>query len=121
MRLTGIQNKGWGYENILVTTDDYCAKMLVFTKPGARCSMHFHTQKDETWLVHEGVFEVVKIDTATGAQRTIRLKEGDAYRNLPLEPHQLIALTTPAIIFEVSTPDSVEDNYRVAAGDTQSQ
>ncbi len=36
-----------------------------------------------------------------------------------LQPHQLEALTNGAMIFEVSTTYTVEDNYRVAAGDSQ--
>jgi hypothetical protein len=40
------------------------------------------------------------------------------WRNEPLEPHQLICLEEGTII-EVSTPDSVEDNYRVMPGDSQ--
>ena len=36
----------------------------------------------------------------------------------PLVPHQIICLQQGTII-EVSTPDSVEDNYRVAKGDSQ--
>ena len=36
-------------------------------------------------------------------------------------PHQLEALTPEAMIFEVSTPDSVEDNYRIIPGDSQLQ
>ena len=34
-------------------------------------------------------------------------------------PHQLIAMEDNSIIIEVSTPDSVEDNYRIAKGDNQ--
>ena len=46
------------------------------------------------------------------------LSPGETWRNEPLEPHQLICLEAGTII-EVSTPDSVEDNYRVAPGDSQ--
>jgi hypothetical protein len=34
-------------------------------------------------------------------------------------PHQLIALDDNSSITEVSTPDSVEDNYRIIPGDSQ--
>jgi hypothetical protein len=46
------------------------------------------------------------------------LNEGDTHRNFPLEPHQLICIKQ-GVIIEVSTPDSVEDNYRVMPGDSQ--
>jgi len=34
-------------------------------------------------------------------------------------PHQLIALKPNSMVFEVSTADSVEDNYRIIPGDSQ--
>jgi len=34
-------------------------------------------------------------------------------------PHQLIALKPMSMVFEVSTADSVEDNYRIIPGDSQ--
>ena len=46
------------------------------------------------------------------------LNENDTWHNPPLLPHQVICLEAGTLI-EVSTPDSVEDNYRVAKGDSQ--
>lgn len=116
-QLNGYVEKGWGHELIWATNDKYCGKLLKFNK-GARFSMHFHAEKDETWYVLSGKFFVVKIDT-TNAQHTKHyLGPGDTWRNLPLEPHQLICEDEGTII-EVSTPDSVEDNYRVMPGDSQ--
>ena len=34
-------------------------------------------------------------------------------------PHKLTCLVNKGVIIEVSTPDSVEDNYRVEPGDSQ--
>ena len=42
---------------------------------------------------------------------TKELVEGDKWHNPPLQPHQLEALEEMSEIFEVSTADSVEDNY----------
>ena len=47
------------------------------------------------------------------------LTKGETWRNEPLLPHQLIAMQDNSIIIEVSTPDSVEDNYRIIKGDSQ--
>jgi len=47
------------------------------------------------------------------------LKEGDVWHNPPLQPHQLICLSKEGSITEVSTPDSVEDNFRIGPGDSQ--
>lgn len=118
-RLEGFVKKGWGYELIWTTNDKYCGKILAFEKPGAKFSMHFHREKDETWFVNAGQFMLKYIDTKTAEQKEILLKEGDTWHNPPLQPHQLIALQPNSMIFEVSTADSVEDNYRIAPGDSQ--
>jgi len=117
MRLEGIVEKGWGGEYIFATNDKYCGKIMYF-KQDAKFSMHFHSEKDETWCVLHGRFEVKYIDTNDASVHSEILEEGDTWRNYPLEPHQLICLEE-GIIVEVSTPDSVEDNYRVGKGDSQ--
>ena len=117
MRLEGFVEKGWGSENIWATNDKYCGKLLQFNQ-GARFSMHFHAHKDETWYVLSGKFKVIAINTANASQTEYKLNTGDVWHNPPLLPHQLICLEAGTII-EVSTPDSVEDNYRVAKGDSQ--
>ncbi len=118
-RLSGYQEKGWGYELIWATTDKYCGKIMCFTKVGAKFSMHFHREKDETWFVNAGQFLVRWIDTKTAQLHEKILKEGDIWHNPPLQPHQLQALVPDSMIFEVSTADSVEDNYRIGPGDSQ--
>lgn len=116
-QLKGIQHKGWGTEDIWATNDKYCGKMLHFNE-GAKFSMHFHAEKDETWYVIEGRFIVKYIDTNTAEIHEKQLSTGDVWHNPPLLPHQLICLEE-GLICEVSTPDSVEDNYRVFPGDSQ--
>lgn len=116
-RLNGYVKKGWGHEFIFATNDLYCGKLLKFNK-GAKFSMHFHAHKDETWYVLSGKFIIHTINTDNAKMNECKLVEGDVWRNLPLEPHQLECLEEGTII-EVSTPDSIEDNYRVLAGDSQ--
>ena len=118
-RLTGVVPKGWGYELIWASTDKYCGKIMFFEKANAKFSMHFHKEKDETWFVNSGLFKVRWIDTSNAALYEKNLKEGDVWHNPPLQPHQLICLQEGSSITEVSTADSVEDNYRVAPGDSQ--
>ena len=120
-RLSGVVKKGWGYELIWATNDKYAGKILVFERAGAKLSMHFHREKDETWFVNSGRFKLRYIDTTTSVLYEKELKEGDVWRNLPLMPHQLEALEDNSSITEVSTPDSVEDNYRLAPGDSQAK
>lgn len=118
-RLEGKVDKGWGYEIIWATNEKYCGKLMVFTKENAKFSMHFHKEKDETWFVNAGQFKLIWCDTTTAQYHEKILNEGDVWRNLPMVPHQLIALKAGSIIFEVSTADSVEDNYRIIPGDSQ--
>lgn len=119
-RLEGKVDKGWGYEIIWATNDKYCGKILVFVKQGAKFSMHFHKEKDETWFINAGSFKLIYCDTKSAIYIEKILKEGDVWRNPPMMPHQLIALEDNSMLFEVSTPDSVEDNYRIIPGDSQS-
>lgn len=118
-RLSGVVPKGWGYELIWATNEKYCGKIMFFEKEGAMFSMHFHKEKDETWFVNSGKFKVQWIDTKTAGLHEQELNEGDVWHNPPLQPHRLICMKADSSITEVSTPDSVEDNYRVAPGDTQ--
>ena len=119
-RLNGVVPKGWGYELIWATNTKYCGKIMVFERPGSKFSMHFHSEKDETWFVNSGRFLVKWIDTKNASMYEKEIKQGDTWHNPPLQPHQLIAIEANSSITEVSTPDSVEDNYRISAGDSQS-
>ena len=116
-RLSGTVKKGWGSETIFASNDLYCGKLLNFDR-GSKFSMHFHSQKDETWYVLSGKFTVKTIDTKNASVSQHELSPGDVWRNMPLQPHQVICKEA-GIIIEVSTPDSVEDNYRVLPGDSQ--
>lgn len=119
-RLSGKVDKGWGYEIIWASNDFYAGKILVFERKGSKFSMHFHREKDETWFISSGKFLLRYIDTSTSKIIEKELKEGDTWHNHPLLPHQIEALEPNSILFEVSTADSVEDNYRIFPGDSQS-
>ena len=117
MRLKGFIHKGWGSEYIWATNDKYCGKFMSF-HTDAKFSMHFHKDKEETWYVISGQFLVRWIDTSNSHIIEKFLGVGDVFHNEPLKPHQLICIEEGTIL-EVSTPDSVEDNYRVMPGDSQ--
>lgn len=116
-RLSGYVEKGWGHEFIFATNDKYCGKLMKFNT-GAKFSLHFHAEKDETWFVLSGKFIVKWIDTKTADHYEQELKPNDVWHNPPLFPHQVICLEEGTLI-EVSTPDSIADNHRVAKGDSQ--
>lgn len=118
-KMFGKVDKGWGYEQIWCSNDLYCGKYLVFSLAGNKFSMHFHKEKHETWIVQKGSFIVRWIDTETAEIKETVLSENDTWCNLPLVPHQLEALEDHSIVVEVSTADSIEDNFRVFPGDSQ--
>ena len=117
LKSEGFVEKSWGGEFIFANNSKYCGKILTFTKD-SMCSMHFHSEKDETWLVLEGKFTLTYIDTTDASQHVITLSQGEAWRNYPMEPHQLTCLEE-GVIVEVSTADSEEDNHRILPGDNQ--
>ena len=118
-RLEGKVEKGWGYELIWATNEKYCGKIMVFEKVGSKFSLHFHKEKDETWFINNGRFLLRWIDTKSAVMYSKELNPGDVWHNPPLQPHQLEALEDNSSLTEVSTPDSVEDNYRIVPGDSQ--
>ena len=116
-QLTGLVKKGWGSEFIWVTNDKYCGKFLNFNT-GAKFSMHYHREKIETWYVQSGQFEVEVINTKDASITKTVLHDGCVHHNDPLVPHRVTCLEAGTIL-EISTADSVEDNYRVLPGDSQ--
>lgn len=111
--------KGWGKEVVFANTDQYCGKFLEFAKAGNKFSMHFHKEKDETWVVLSGSFKLNVIRTHDASVTELILNVGDTWRNMPLVPHQLEALEDNSVIVEVSTRDDIADNYRVLPGNSQ--
>jgi mannose-6-phosphate isomerase-like protein (cupin superfamily) len=106
-------DKKWGYELWIHNDTDYCGKLLVFTNSGNKFSMHYHMIKDETWYVQKGAFQFDWIDTENGERCYTQLQEGDVVEIKKGLPHQLIALTNEATIFEVSTQHFDDDSYRI--------
>lgn len=114
-----VHKKNWGYELWIENNDKYCGKLLVFNK-GAKFSMHYHLKKEETWYISKGEFQLFLIDTENANHlQPIRLVEGQIIHLLPGQPHQMLALTEGATIFEISTTHYEEDSYRVLPGDSQ--
>lgn len=108
--------KAWGAE-IILHNGTYCGKLLQF-KSGAKFSMHFHSEKLETWYVNKGSFILTWIDTRNADKNVVELKEGDIIDVEQNTPHQLEALAESEI-FEISTIHHNYDSYRVEKGDSQ--
>ena len=105
--------KPWGYELWLANDEEnnYCGKIL-HVESGHRFSMHFHSDKHETFYILNGSCVLRTIDTSTSVNVTLDLNEGDCYVIERLVPHQIEALTDCDII-ETSTFHRDEDSYRV--------
>ncbi len=110
--------KAWGHELWIINNELYCGKLLVF-KQFKQFSMHYHLLKDEAWYISKGEFEYKFIDTETAELRSKIVKEGDCIHLMPGQPHQMLALTEGATIFEVSTQHFDSDSYRVLPGSSQ--
>ncbi len=112
-------DKPWGHELWIYNNEEYCGKLLVFTKQDSKFSMHYHIIKKESWYVQEGQFQFDWIDTEKAEQHTDILNVGDSLTIDRGQPHQLTALKPNSIIFEVSTEHFDSDSYRVIKGDSQ--
>lgn len=105
--------KRWGEELWIVNDKDnnYCGKILTI-KPGLGTSLHFHSNKHETFYVLEGSLELTLVDTETTVESVVCLEEGDVHvlgRNIP---HRLES-GTGAKILEISTFHEDSDSYRI--------
>lgn len=114
---TGPNEKGWGTELVFTSNDLYCAKVLIF-RENTRTSMHFHKERDKTFFVSAGQFEVFYIDTDTGDVVKSSIKDGDVIRMSPMTPHQLRAITAGSLV-EVGNALKESDIFRLSAGDSQ--
>ena len=92
--------KAWGHELWIINNELYCGKLLVFKKD-KQFSMHFHLLKDEAWYISKGRFLYKYIDTETATEKEMTVEEGDCIHLMPGQPHQMLALTEGATIFEV--------------------
>ena len=106
-----IIDKKWGNEVIFCNNSLYCGKILNF-KSGSKGSMHFHLKKTETWYIYKGKIILYYTEPFTGTIITEILQEGDTITHKPGELHRVEALEETQI-FEVSTPHSDEDSYRI--------
>jgi len=106
--------KRWGYELWIVNNEkeNYCGKILCI-KPACSTSMHFHSNKHETFYVLEGELEVETVDTNSTEKSSIFLKEGDSFVIDRLVPHSLKANGVEVKFIEISTFHEDSDSYRV--------
>ncbi|MBI4362022.1 MAG: NTP transferase domain-containing protein [Euryarchaeota archaeon] len=91
------EDKPWGYEKVLVSTDKYLTKEL-YIREGYRTSVHYHKEKDETLYVVHGTLVV---EFEGGKKKTF--SKNDKFRITPGMVHSLIAQEN-VLLQEFSTP-----------------
>ena len=100
--------KDWGNELWLVNNEKYCAKFL-YLRPGFRCSLHRHREKDETFFILCGTLE---LEISGHASRIMQY--GDTQRIEPGTYHRFANhQDRTCLILEVSTHHSDEDVERL--------
>ena len=103
-------SKPWGHETIWAHTDRYVGKIL-HINAGQALSVQYHEVKDETiYLLRGEMRYCVQLDGSDELQ-DVRLKEGEAFRNLPGTVHSMEAITDCDVL-EASTPH-LDDVVRV--------
>ena len=111
--------KAWGGERISVNNSNYCGKVLFYNRAGAKSSLHFHLEKDETFTCIKGSFIFRYFNNQTGEKEQRIIGVYDVIRLRAGVPHQLEALEDGSEIFEVSTFDDQLDIIRIEPGDNQ--
>lgn len=106
-----IKPKPWGREIWFAATAHYAGKILE-VKKGARLSLQFHEQKEETQLLFSG-----KVRLTFGLNpkklRTKILNPGDVFHIPPKTIHRIEGVAPLSKIFEVSTPQ-LDDVVKLA-------
>jgi mannose-6-phosphate isomerase-like protein (cupin superfamily) len=102
-------SKPWGSELWFAHTESYAGKILR-VNAGARLSIQYHEEKDETSFVVSGRVIVSQGDSAENLTSR-ELGPGESWRNRPLVVHTLEGVEDAEII-EVSTPQ-LEDVVRL--------
>ncbi len=101
--------KEWGMEAWFVNRD-YCGKRLTFAQD-YRCSLHYHKEKHEVFLVTHGRILLEYQDTESRI-----LEVGDTAEIEIDAYHRMTAISGNAAMIEFSTHHEDSDSYRVETG-----
>lgn len=100
-----VVDKDWGKE-IWVVNKEYCGKILEVDK-GGYCSIHYHKNKDETFLVIKG-----KVLMWVEGQSWV-MEPGHSQYIPPNTKHRFTGLAKKSRIIEFSTHHEDSDSYRI--------
>lgn len=104
------RDKPWGKEIWFAQTENYAGKLLHVNK-GARLSLQYHEQKQETQYLFSGRVKFTYGSSETDLQEII-LNPGDKFDIYPYTIHRVEGIED-SIIFEVSTPQ-LDDVVKLA-------
>ena len=110
--------KGWGWEEVLINTVNFCGKILHYNKANSISSYHFHHDKREYFRCVNGSF-ILREKDGSGYDHETLLKVGDSVYIPNSVPHQLISLEDNSEIYEISTFHDDGDVVRISPGDSQ--
>lgn len=97
--------KVWGYEKWIENNVKYCCKILSLNR-GYQCSLHYHKEKDETFMVTQGHVRLELGD------EVLHLRPGSFVRVPPGTHHRFTGMED-SLIMEVSTHHDEADSYRI--------
>ena len=100
-----IVTKVWGTETILASEPEYTGKIL-HIRPGMKSSLHYHTNKKETFNVRTGL---VRLEHGNNDEL---LKPGETRTILPQIPHRFSS-KFGATLIEISTHHDDKDVTRL--------
>lgn len=106
-----VMPKVWGSEHWIVNSDKYCLKVLTVV-PGYQCSLHYHKNKDETFIVQQGQVLLEQRDIR-GYPYEELLSAGEQRHIAPKTPHRFQAKDAVAVIIEISTHHDDADVVRI--------
>ena len=109
-----IAKKEWGSEYVL-PSNGYTTKIMEI-KPGFKCSLHFHRNKNETFILVQGQLHI-EFYKPDSTKHTHLLTKPLSSLILPqCTPHTFSVPKDqegPSIFLESSTEDDRNDNYRL--------
>lgn len=108
--------KGWGYELWIENNNQYCGKLLYFSK-GKFCSWHYHKLKEETFYLQAGRLQIFYgWDDDIAKAECLIMKPGDSF-HVPIGlRHRIKGLLKSNVMFEFSTHHEDSDSIRIIPG-----
>jgi mannose-6-phosphate isomerase-like protein (cupin superfamily) len=113
-KLTFISEKVWGSEE-LIFNSNHCVKIMRL-KPGYQVSLHWHEQKEETFILYSGHLVIESVNKLGEHSITTLTKPLESFTLLRNTPHTFycpVGQEEETVFIEASTKDHADDSYRI--------